>query len=140
MPAIQVQQLTKTFVTREKQPGLRGSVRALFHPVRRETQAVQGITFSVEKGERLAFIGPNGERLTRFWRANCGNCDTYKRFLAGLAGDESGLVDPTEGRILFRVRSSDQGIELQGDLDRQPLLWAIQDIAEDFPDTVKTIA
>ena len=60
MPAIQVQQLTKTFVTREKQPGLRGSVRALFHPVRRETQAVKGITFSVEKGERLAFIGPNG--------------------------------------------------------------------------------
>jgi ABC-2 type transport system ATP-binding protein len=60
LPAIQVQQLTKTFVTREKQPGLRGSVRALFHPVRRETQAVKGITFSVEKGERLAFIGPNG--------------------------------------------------------------------------------
>ncbi len=55
MTAIQVQQLTKTFVTREKQPGLRGSVRALFRPVRRETQAVKGITFSVEKGERLAF-------------------------------------------------------------------------------------
>ena len=60
MTAIQVQQLTKTFVTREKQPGLRGSVRALFRPVRRETQAVKGITFSVEKGERVAFIGPNG--------------------------------------------------------------------------------
>ncbi|MDY7078810.1 MAG: ATP-binding cassette domain-containing protein, partial [Chloroflexota bacterium] len=60
MPAIQAQQLTKTFVTREKQPGLRGSVRALFRPVRRETQAVKGITFSVEEGERVAFIGPNG--------------------------------------------------------------------------------
>ena len=60
MTAIQVQQLTKTFVTREKQPGLQGSVRALFRPVRRETQAVKGITFSVEKGERVAFIGPNG--------------------------------------------------------------------------------
>jgi ABC-2 type transport system ATP-binding protein len=60
LTAIQVHQLTKTFVTREKQPGLRGSVRALFRPVHRETQAVKGVTFDVEKGERLAFIGPNG--------------------------------------------------------------------------------
>jgi len=60
LTAIQVQQLTKTFVTHEKQPGLRGSVRALFRPVRRETQAVKGITFGVEEGERVAFIGPNG--------------------------------------------------------------------------------
>ena len=55
MTVIQVQQLTKTFVTREKQPGLRGSMRALFHPVRRETQAVKGITLAVEEGERVAF-------------------------------------------------------------------------------------
>jgi ABC-2 type transport system ATP-binding protein len=55
-----VQQLTKTFTTRKKQPGLRGSVRALFRPVRQETHAVKGITFAVEEGERVAFIGPNG--------------------------------------------------------------------------------
>jgi len=60
LPAIQVHQLTKTFVTREKQAGLRSSVRTLFRPVRRETQAVKSITFSVEEGERVAFIGPNG--------------------------------------------------------------------------------
>ncbi|MDY7077537.1 MAG: ATP-binding cassette domain-containing protein [Chloroflexota bacterium] len=60
MTAIQIRQLTKTFVTREKQPGLRGSLRALFHPAHHETQAVKNITFDVEEGERLAFIGPNG--------------------------------------------------------------------------------
>ena len=60
MPVIHVQQLSKTFTTREKQPGLRGSVRALFRPVHRETHAVKGITFAVEPGERVAFIGPNG--------------------------------------------------------------------------------
>ena len=60
MPAIQAHQLTKTFIAHEKQPGLRGSVRALFHPIERQTQAVKGITFGVEAGERLAFIGPNG--------------------------------------------------------------------------------
>lgn len=47
LPAIETQQLTKTFVTREKQPGLRGNVRALFRPVLRETQAVKSITFTV---------------------------------------------------------------------------------------------
>jgi ABC-2 type transport system ATP-binding protein len=60
LTVIQVRQLTKTFVAREKQPGLRGSVRALFRPIQRETQAVKGISFSVEEGERVAFIGPNG--------------------------------------------------------------------------------
>jgi len=57
---IETQQLTKTFIAREKQPGLKASLRALFRPVRRETRAVKGITFTVEEGERLAFIGPNG--------------------------------------------------------------------------------
>ena len=60
MTVIQVQQLTKIFVAREKQAGLRGSMRDLFRPVYRETEAVKGITFIVEEGERLAFIGPNG--------------------------------------------------------------------------------
>jgi ABC-2 type transport system ATP-binding protein len=60
LTVIEVQQLTKTFVTRQKQVGLRGSVRALFRPVHHETQAVKGITFAVEEGERVAFIGPNG--------------------------------------------------------------------------------
>ena len=60
MTVIQVDHLSKTFITKEKQPGLRGSVRALFRPIRRETQAVKDITFSVKGGERVAFIGPNG--------------------------------------------------------------------------------
>ena len=57
---IEVTDLTKTFVTTEKQPGLRGSLRSLVRPERREVQAVKGISFAVEAGERLAFIGPNG--------------------------------------------------------------------------------
>lgn len=60
MTIIETQQLTKTFVTREKQAGLRGSLRTLFRPIRRETQAVKEISFTVDEGERMAFIGPNG--------------------------------------------------------------------------------
>jgi ABC-2 type transport system ATP-binding protein len=60
LTVIEVRQLNKTFISREKQSGLAGSVRALFRPIRRETQAVKDISFSVEKGARVAFIGPNG--------------------------------------------------------------------------------
>jgi ABC-2 type transport system ATP-binding protein len=60
LTAIEVKRLTKTFFAREKRPGVGGSLRALFHPIRRETRAVKGITFAVDEGERIAFIGPNG--------------------------------------------------------------------------------
>ena len=93
MTAIEVQQLTKTFVTREKQPGLRGSVRALFRPVRRETHAVQGITFAVEEGERVAFIGPNG----------AGKSTTIK-MLVGILYPTSGTAQVL-GKIPWRERT-----------------------------------
>lgn len=57
---ITIEKLTKTFTTVQKSPGLGGSLRALFRPVRQEIPAVKGISFAVEAGERLAFIGPNG--------------------------------------------------------------------------------
>jgi ABC-2 type transport system ATP-binding protein len=60
LPAIEVQELSKTFTSREKQAGLTGSLRALFRPVERQTEAVKAISFTVEGGERVAFIGPNG--------------------------------------------------------------------------------
>jgi ABC-2 type transport system ATP-binding protein len=60
LTVIKVDHLTKTFTTREKQAGLRASLKGLFQPVRRQTEAVKGITFTVDEGERVAFIGPNG--------------------------------------------------------------------------------
>jgi ABC-2 type transport system ATP-binding protein len=80
LTVIRTRQLTKTFVVRQKQPGLRGSIRALFRPVRRQTQAVKGITFDVDEGERLAFIGPNG----------AGKSTTIKMLI--------GILHPTSGQ------------------------------------------
>jgi ABC-2 type transport system ATP-binding protein len=87
VPIIRTQQLTKTFVAAEKQPGLRGSIHSLFRPVRRETHAVKGITFTVEEGERVAFIGPNG----------AGKSTTIKMLV--------GILYPTSGsaQVLGRV-------------------------------------
>ncbi len=60
MKAIQAEALSKTFRIKQKEKGLKGSLRAVFHPVTEEIQAVSEISFSVEEGEALAFIGPNG--------------------------------------------------------------------------------
>ena len=58
--AIETRSLSKTFTTKTKEPGLRGSVKSIFRPDVLEVQAVRGIDLSVDKGEVVAFIGPNG--------------------------------------------------------------------------------
>jgi ABC-2 type transport system ATP-binding protein len=57
---VNVSGLAKTFKVKQKAPGLRGSVQALWRAEEKEITAVADITFSLPKGEMLAFIGPNG--------------------------------------------------------------------------------
>ena len=80
MEVIQVDQLAKTFLVREKESGLRASVRSLVRPRSRQVHAVRGITFEVDEGERIAFIGPNG----------AGKSTTIKMLI--------GILHPTGGR------------------------------------------
>lgn len=60
MTAITVRSLRKTFQTKRKGAGLRGSLRSLVRPEWQTVEAVRGISFTLEDGERLGFIGPNG--------------------------------------------------------------------------------
>jgi ABC-2 type transport system ATP-binding protein len=60
MPSILVRHLSKTFTTRHKAQGLRGSLRALLKPDTRSVEAVRDLSFEMEPGELLGFIGPNG--------------------------------------------------------------------------------
>ena len=57
---IEVENLRKEFKKTIKDPGLRGSIKSLFHPKTEKIVAVNDITFSVPEGEILGFIGPNG--------------------------------------------------------------------------------
>ncbi len=60
MKAIQAEGLAKTFRVRQKENGMKGSIKSAFHPRTEEVRAVDNVSFSVEEGEILAFIGPNG--------------------------------------------------------------------------------
>jgi ABC-2 type transport system ATP-binding protein len=60
MPIVQMRSLKKSFRSKHKEPGLRGSLKSVFKPEFRTIEAVRGISFELEKGEMLALIGPNG--------------------------------------------------------------------------------
>jgi ABC-2 type transport system ATP-binding protein len=80
-PAIEVSSLRKTFKTKRKAAGLRGSLRSLFRPDWRTIDAVRDVSFTMQPGEVLAFIGPNG----------AGKSTTIKML--------TGILYPTAGEV-----------------------------------------
>jgi ABC-2 type transport system ATP-binding protein len=60
MPIIQTENLSKIFKVGQKDPGLGGAFKALFQPRLKDVLAVQDVTFSVEPGEMVGYIGVNG--------------------------------------------------------------------------------
>jgi ABC-2 type transport system ATP-binding protein len=59
MSIIEVESLAKTFRTRERSAGLLSSLHSFVAPQYRGREAVKHISFALEAGEVLAFIGPN---------------------------------------------------------------------------------
>lgn len=80
MPAIEVENLSKTYRTYKKAPGILGAFKGLIHREYEEVHAASRVNFSVEEGELVGFLGPNGAGKT-----------TTLKMLAG-------LLHPTGGR------------------------------------------
>jgi ABC-2 type transport system ATP-binding protein len=78
---IEVRNLSKHFQIHKKQPGLTGSLKALFHREYTTVKAVNDISFKITQGELVGFIGPNG----------AGKTTTLKTL--------SGLLYPTNGQV-----------------------------------------
>jgi ABC-2 type transport system ATP-binding protein len=64
MPVIEVNDLTKTFRTYQKQPGFAGAVKGLFRRQYETLYAVKEVSFHIEPGELVGFLGPNGAGKT----------------------------------------------------------------------------
>ena len=81
MAQIIAENLVKEYQIPDRDPGLRGAVKALFHPKYRGITAIDHINFSIEKGEIVGYIGPNG----------AGKSTTLKML--------SGILYPTAGSV-----------------------------------------
>jgi ABC-2 type transport system ATP-binding protein len=80
MPAIETENLKKTYVSHKKSPGVLGAMKGLVTREKVEVEAVKGISLSFEQGELVGFLGPNG----------AGKTTTLKML--------SGILYPTSGR------------------------------------------
>ena len=81
MPAIEVNGLTRTFRTYQKQPGFGGAVKGLFRRKYETLFAVKDVSFRIEPGELVGFLGPNGAGKT-----------TTLKMLAGLLYPSGGTA------------------------------------------------
>ncbi len=78
---IRIRGLTKHYRVHKRPPGLAAAIRSLFKREYTVVKAVDGIEFSIGRGERVGFLGPNG----------AGKTTTLKML--------SGLLHPTAGEL-----------------------------------------
>ncbi|MBD3345121.1 MAG: ATP-binding cassette domain-containing protein [Chitinivibrionales bacterium] len=98
MPAIEVQNLCKTFKVHQKQPGLRGSIRSLFRRAWTYKPALTDVSFTINQGEITGLVGANGAGKT-----------TLIKILSGVIFRDRGTVsvlgyDPWERKNEFRSK------------------------------------
>lgn len=81
MSIIAVDNLSKTYPVAIKQPGLKGTLTHFFRRTYREIKAVQNVSFQIQPGEVVGFLGGNG----------AGKTTTLKML--------TGLIHPSTGEV-----------------------------------------
>ncbi len=79
---IEVNSISKEFVSAKKYPGFKGAIKGLFSSEKVRKCAVEDISFHIDKGEMVGYIGNNG----------AGKSTTIKMM--------TGILTPTSGNIL----------------------------------------
>jgi ABC-2 type transport system ATP-binding protein len=87
---IRARELTKHFKVHKRPPGFASAMKSLVRRRYDTVKAVDGVSFTIERGERVGFLGPNGAGKT-----------TTLKVLSGLLHPTSGDVD-VEGHVPFR--------------------------------------
>jgi ABC-2 type transport system ATP-binding protein len=81
-PVVRIEKLTKVFRAFRREEGLVAALKSLVHRTPTETVAVSGVTFLIQPGEMVGYIGANG----------AGKSTTIKML--------TGILTPTSGEIL----------------------------------------
>ena len=108
---IQVKGLSKTYRVAAKQPGLLGTLRHFVRRRSREVVAVRDVSFAIEPGEMVGFLGANGAGKT-----------TTLKMLCGLIHPSGGLVRVAGYEPRRRQRAFLQQITLVMG-QKQQLIW-----------------
>ena len=87
---IRARDLTKYFRVHRRPPGFAAAVKSLVHRNYETVKAVDGVSFTIERGERVGFLGPNGAGKT-----------TTLKVLSGLLHPTGGEVE-VDGFVPFR--------------------------------------
>lgn len=93
-PGIRVEHLSKVFRVRTRAPGVLAAMKALVRPTTRDVHALEDVSFTIGRGERVAFVGANG----------AGKSTTIK-VLTGILRPTSGEVEVL-GHVPFRERTA----------------------------------
>jgi ABC-2 type transport system ATP-binding protein len=94
MSSITVDRLTKVYPVAVKEAGFKGTITHFFKRTYRQVKAVQDVSFQIEPGEVVGFLGANGAGKT-----------TTLKMLTGLIHPSSGKVT-VAGQVPFERRSS----------------------------------
>jgi ABC-2 type transport system ATP-binding protein len=87
---IEAQELCKHFKVHKRPPGFASAIKSVFRRKYEVVKAVDGVSFTIQRGERVGFLGPNGAGKT-----------TTLKVLSGLLHPTSGSVS-VEGHVPFR--------------------------------------
>jgi ABC-2 type transport system ATP-binding protein len=91
---IRAANLTKHFKVHKRPPGFAAALRSLVHRTYEVVKAVDGVSFTIARGERVGFLGPNGAGKT-----------TTLKVLSGLLHPTSGEV-AVEDHVPYRRQAS----------------------------------
>ena len=111
MPIIEVENLSKVYPVAVKEPGIQGTLRHFWRRTYRSVDAVKQVSFQIEPGEVVGFLGANGAGKT-----------TTLKMLTGLIHPSVGHVR-VAGHIPFRRKAAflKQITLVMG--QKQQLLW-----------------
>ncbi|MEZ2239015.1 ATP-binding cassette domain-containing protein [Microcoleus sp.] len=111
MPIILVEDLSKVYPIAIKEPGLKGTLQHFFKRTYRNVKAVEGVSFSIEPGEVVGFLGANGAGKT-----------TTLKMLTGLIYPSTGTVKVCDRIPFHRQADFLQKITLVMG-QKQQLIW-----------------